>query len=192
MPKSLHDVHSPSDPRRNRWKKKHPEIFTHWEALAASSSSLCHKPLLCLSPATPGCHTGVGVDQRRLWSWTELWLWPLDSPISLNVSYSLQRLRCERTSSSTGRWHIRALVDLNTRRALLTVHVICCHLLLTVSSSFASSSSFHGSFIPALLGEADERVTFWQWFCYRPWVRAFFCFYKSMWIFPFMTESALP
>lgn len=69
MPNSVCDVHFPSDPRRNRWKRKPPEFLTHREALAASVSST---PLLCLSPATPGCHIGVGVDQRCLWCDTEL------------------------------------------------------------------------------------------------------------------------
>lgn len=63
MPKSVHDVHSPSDPRRNRWKKKHPEIFTHWEALAAASSNLCHKRRSCVSVLPPQGAT-------LAWEWT--------------------------------------------------------------------------------------------------------------------------
>lgn len=67
MLKSGYDVLSPSDRRRNQWKRKHPD-FSSSESLAALSSCLRRRCcFLCLGPATPGCHLGVGVDQRRLW-----------------------------------------------------------------------------------------------------------------------------
>lgn len=51
IPKSVHDFHFSSDLRRNRWKRKHPEILTHSEALAASP--VC---VINAAPLSQSCH----------------------------------------------------------------------------------------------------------------------------------------